>query len=470
MTVPAQGTNASPQGTTVPPQDGAAPAALPLMPPEVRRALGGDGTPRPDSEAPAPAPEGWRPSERTLRLGTVAAVAVVAAVLVGQPWLLALAAGLVCLLLLAGSGRSRPEQVQATAELSGRRCFEGEPLTARITLAFDGVVGWIDPGVAPGPGTELRSVDVAGTVVTLGFAARRWGRWSLGTVDLDLYDSGGLVRRTVRVELGEVEVFPLPVDGSFTPVPVRLPDRLGEHTARQTGEGIEVIGVRPHVWGERQRRIHWPSTTRRGSIQINQFAAERAADTVILLDAFSDLADPVSGSSSLDESLRVAAGLARTYLRSHDRVGIVSAGGRLYWLQPGMGETYFYRLVQTVLDVRRDLAFNAPDLNRLPPPALPPGALVYAVTPLADNRIMDVLGGLIERGNPIVVVEIPIGDPRVAPTDQVEQLALRLWRLDREAVRFSLIERGVPVVPWQGETLDLSLAPLLRTRLQGRAG
>jgi uncharacterized protein (DUF58 family) len=133
-----------------------------------------------------------------------------------------------------------------------------------------------------------------------------------------------------------------------------------------------------------------------------------------------------------------------------------------------MGEAYFYRIVQTVLDVRRDLAFNTPDLNRLPPPALPHGALVYAVTPLADSRMMDVLGGLAERGNPIVVVEIPIGDPRVSPADTVEQLALRLWRLDRRAVRYALVEKGIPVVPWLGETLDLSLAPLLSSRLGGR--
>jgi uncharacterized protein (DUF58 family) len=441
-------------------------SAAPL-PPEVRRALGGDGTHRPDSEPPAARPEGTRPSERALRLATVAAAATAAAVLSGQPWLLALAVGPACLLVLAGAG-GRPDRARATAEVASRRYFEGETVTAVITVGFDGTVGWIDPGVAPGPGTELLSVDVAGPVVTLGFTASRWGRWSLGVVDLDLYDAGGLARSTVRVDLGEIEVFPVPADGTLTPIPVRLPDRLGEHTARQSGEGIEVIGVRPHVWGERQRRIHWPSTTRRGSIQINQFAAERTADAVILLDAFSDVADPVTGASSLDESLRVAAGLVRTYLRSHDRVGIVSVGGKLHWLQPGTGDAYFYRIVQTVLDVRRDLTFHTPDLNRLPPPALPHGALVYAVTPLADNRIMDVLGGLAERGNPIAVVEIPIGDPRIAADDPVEQLALRLWRLDREAVRFSLVEKGIPVVPWLGETLDLSLAPLLRSRLSGR--
>ena len=480
-TLPAQARTAAPAGAgtpapvptptrtpTSPPAKDAAPV---LLPPEVRRALGARGADGDrDTEGPAPQPEGWRPGPRTLRLSTLVALAVLLAVLTSQPWLLALAAAPLGLLVVSGSGGDRPERAEAVADVPSRRCFEGEPITVTVTAFFDGTVGWIDPGVAPGPGTDLVSVQVDGPVVTLGFVARRWGRWSLGTVDLDLYDTGGLYRRTVRADLGEIEVFPMPADGSFTPIPVRLPDRLGEHTARQTGEGIEVVGVRPHVWGERQRRIHWAATTRRGSIQVNQFAAERTADAVVVLDAFADIADPVTGLSSLDESLRVATGLVRTYLRSHDRVGVVSVGGKLNWLQPGTSDAYFYRLVQTVLDVRRDLSFTTPDLSRLPPPAIPNSALVYAVTTLADSRVMDVLGVLAERGNPVVVVEVPIGDPRLAKNDDLEQLALRLWRLDRQAQRYSLVEKGIPVVPWEGGTLDLSLAPLLRTRIQGRSG
>ncbi|MBF9071396.1 DUF58 domain-containing protein [Streptacidiphilus fuscans] len=438
----------------------------------VARALDGQPQGVGHEETPARIEEGVRPGERALRLGSVAVAAVVAALLTGQPWLLALAAAPLCLLLFAALAphriTSRPVLAGGGVRRSSDRVFEGEPITARFTVAFAGAADWIDPGVVPGAGAELVSVETDGAQLTLGFVARRWGRWSLGSVDVDLYDLGGLRRRTVRVDLGQVEIFPVPAEGGLTPVPVRLPGNLGEHTSRQHGEGVEIVGVRPFVWGERQRRINWSATTRRGSIQLQEFASERAADVVVLLDAFADMRDPSTGGSSLDESLRVAAGIVRAYLRSHDRVGVVSVGGRLHWLQPGQGDQYFYRLVQTVLDVRRDLAYDTPDLNRLPPPALPHGALVHAVTPLADNRMMGVLGGLAERGNPVVVVEIPIGDPRVDGGNVLEQLALRLWRLDRQALRFSLTEKGIPVTPWEGGTLDLSFAPLMRTRIQGR--
>ncbi|MFH8900499.1 hypothetical protein ACH4HG_29505 [Streptomyces coeruleorubidus] len=64
--------------------------------------------------------------------------------------------------------------------------------------------------------------------------------------------------------------------------------------------------------------------------------------------------------------------------------------------------------------------------------------------------------------------EIPTGEPVPEPGDTVGELALRLWRADRDAMRFALVERGIAVVTHRpGETLDLALAPLLHTRIHG---
>ncbi|WP_435129091.1 DUF58 domain-containing protein [Actinacidiphila sp. bgisy144] len=432
----------------------------------VRRALDGrhDGT----AEPPPPPPPGWRVGERVLRLGTLAVVALAAALVTGRPWVLALAAAPLALIALTLPSGPRPEAVTAEAEVEPRRCFEGEQLRVRITVSYDGESGRLDPGVTLGHGVGLDHLAVGPHRVDLVLTAQRWGRWTLGTVDVDVYDRGGLARRTVRAELGEVAVFPLPGHAGLTPIPVRLPQRLGEHTAVQRGEGVEVTGVHPYVRGERQRRVHWPATTRRGALQVHQFAAERTADTVVLLDVLADVVDPVSGTSSLDETFRTAAGLVRAYLRTHDRVGVVSVGGATRWLQPGSGQGYFYRIVESVLEVRKDRAYRTEGLSLLPPPALPEGALVYVITPLTDQRILDILHQVRARANPTVVVEIPTGDPVVAPGDTEGELALRLWRADRDAMRFALVERGIAVVTHRpGETLDLALAPLLRTRIHG---
>ncbi|MFF9190395.1 DUF58 domain-containing protein [Streptomyces rochei] len=442
-------------------------APAPAPPPDagVVRALEGRTAP---AQPPPPPPAGPRPGERTLRLLTVAVVALSAALLTGRAWLLALAAVPLVLLALA-LPRAYVRRVETTATVEPGRCFEGDAVTLRISVAHDGDAVRLDPGVTLGPGLRLDEVVVGPSTVTLRHTALRWGRWSLGPVDLDVYDAGGTVRRTVRVEALDVAVFPHAAQARFTPIPVRLPQRLGEHAAPQAGEGVEVVGVGPWVPGERQRRIHWPSTTRRGSVQLHRFAAERAADTVMLIDAFGDVVDPVTGLSSLDETVRAATGLARAYLRTHDRVGVVSTGGTTRWLAPGTGDAAFYRIVESVLDVRKDRRFDAPGLERLPPPALPEGALVYVFTPLSDARVLKVLRDLRSRGRRPVVVEIPSGDPRVEDGDEAGGLGLRLWHADRAAMRFALRDSGVPVLRHVvGESLDLALAPLSAGRVGGR--
>ncbi|MEV5545890.1 DUF58 domain-containing protein [Streptomyces sp. NPDC052309] len=442
-----------------------APAPAPPPNAAVVRALEGRTSP---AQPPPPPPGGPRPGERTLRLLTVAVVALCAALLTGHAWLLALAAVPLVLLALA-LPRTYPRRIETSTTVEPSRCFEGDTVTVRVSVAHDAGAVRLDPGVTLGPGLRLDEVVVGPSAVTLRHTALHWGRWSLGPVDLDLYDAGGTVRRTVRVEAAEVAVFPLATRATFTPIPARLPQRLGEHASPQPGEGVEATGVGPWVPGERQRRIHWPSTTRRGSVQLHRFAAERAADTVMLLDAFSDVVDPATGVSSLDETVRAAAGLARAYLRTHDRVGVVSTGGTTRWLAPGTGDAAFYRIVESVLDVRKDRRFDGPGLERVPPPALPEGALVYVFTPLSDARMLKVLRDVQARGHRPVVVEIPSGHPRVDPGDLAGELGLRLWHAERDAMRFALRDSGVPVLRHVvGEPLDLALAPLLSGRVGGR--
>ena len=63
----------------------------------------------------------------------------------------------------------------------------------------------------------------------------------------------------------------------------KLPAGSASIPARMTGEGVEFAGVREFVPGDRQRRINWPATTRRGTLQLNIFAAERAQDVVVIV-------------------------------------------------------------------------------------------------------------------------------------------------------------------------------------------
>jgi uncharacterized protein (DUF58 family) len=425
-----------------------------------------------------------------MRLLTAAVCALVPAIVFGAWWCVPLAA--VPLLLLTAHGGSHPARIRAEVDVPDRRCFEGETLTATIRLAADAAAGWtrqeyLPPrlreahefGPAPTPsGVRLESLELTGAVITVRLLVPRWGRWSLGAVAIDVHDTAGLRVAVLQADLGEVEAFPVPSPDDTILVPQRFPDRFGEHSARMPGEGVEFIAVRPYVFGDRQRRINWSATTRRRELQVNTFEAERAAEAVVVIDALSDLPQPSATEdprprSTLDIAVRGAAGLAQAYLTAHDRVGVVTLSGRVQWLTPGSGNAHLYRIAQTVMDLRKDFTYETGGLNRLPTRVLPRGALVYVFSPLLDPGVVEAIRDLADRGHPLVVIDVLAHEPQpttAGKPDHLDALALRLWRLDRQAVRFVLGELGVPVVNWDGvEPLDLALAPLLQMPVAGRA-
>jgi uncharacterized protein (DUF58 family) len=220
------------------------------------------------------------------------------------------------------------------------------------------------------------------------------------------------------------------------------------------------------VPGDRQRSINWPASTRRGRLQVNTFAAERSQDVVLLADATSDVGEP--GSSALDLALRGAAAAARAYLEGRDRVGVITyQWGGVSWLGPGLGRRQLYRIIDSLLASNAGYARGA-SFRRLPRAALPPGALVVVFSPLLDQRFVEALRDMRERGFTLLVVDVLNAEPPVRWRRE-DRLAKRIWQMEQEAIRFSLRELGVPVVHWDGvESLDLPLAAHTRRPMAAR--
>jgi uncharacterized protein (DUF58 family) len=106
--------------------------------------------------------------------------------------------------------------------------------------------------------------------------------------------------------------------------------------------------------------------------------------------------------------------------------------------------------------------------RRLPRAALPPGALVVVFSPLLDQRFVEALRDMRERGFTMLVVDVLNAEPPARPRS-TDRMARRIWRMEQEAIRFSLRELGLPVVPWDGiQSLDLPLAGYTRRPLVSR--
>ena len=440
---------------------------------------------RADGEAPAAVGRGgavrvrWVPAPRSRNLVTAALLALAAAIVTGHPALVLLAAPALAALALMPR-RPRVDELAVDVTESGSRCFEGEDLTITATVRsgpepLDEVTIQLDtvPQVAltdPGQRTQtfLREAGSGQPSARWVVHPDRWGRYSPGTVRVTARSGFGGFQAVVPVALDPVEVFPRPVRMRPRLVPAELLRRIGEHTGRAVGEGVEFAGIRPYVPGDQLRDVNRAVSQRRGQLHVNQRAAARAADLVVMIDAFGD-AGPVS-ERAVDLAVHGAAALVSAYLRVSDRAGLVVLGGMLRWLGPASGDRQFYRIAEMMLAARYD-SFVIPDIGRIPRTALPPGTLVVVFSPLLDPRGFVALADLRQRGFPLIVVDTLRDEPPGQDGPPNARLALRLWRLDRAATRASLRGLGIPVLAWPiGTELDGVLAPLRQPPPgQGRA-
>jgi uncharacterized protein (DUF58 family) len=412
----------------------------------------------------------WRPSGHARRLVTLALAGLFVAVITRRAEFAGLAAP--ALLLLAPWRPVRREPVTVTVVLDAAQLTEGEQATLRVRIDQRSAAG---SRAGKDPGWDARVRLRPGSAVTAGgavpggdgwfripFRVRQWGTRDVGTAEITLYGRWQLAEAAVVVPVPPVRCLPRPARLDSLVLLSRFPARLGEHPARTAGDGTEFAGVREFVPGDRQRRINWPATTRRGTIQLNTFAAERAQSVVILMDVSAAVGPP--GATSADLAVRAALGTAARYLAARDRVGLICFGSRVRWLSPGAGQRQAHRILDLVMTGPED-GDPIDSVGRLPRAALPPGSLILVFSPLLSMLLVEALRGLRETGFATIVVDVLAAEPEPSRGRyrRMSVLATRIWRMEQQAIRFSLRELGIPVVRWDGRSsLDEPLAPFTR--------
>ncbi|HEY3551793.1 MAG TPA: DUF58 domain-containing protein [Gaiellaceae bacterium] len=385
---------------------------------------------------------------------SLAAAGLVAGLAFGRVEPVALAAPFV-LALVAAVAEHEP-RVSVRLSLDRERALEGEEVTATIELSSPDSVDRFEllvplppeASIEGGPARALLLRAGEERTVELTLRCERWGAFSFGPVLFRARDLLGL--RSWEGEAGEpqpLRVYPREETLRSLVAPLETQVFAGNQVSRVRGEGIEFADLREWQPGDRVRRVNWRATALRGSLWVNEQYPERNTDVVLFLDTFAEVR--AQGRSTNDRAVRAAATLARGYLQRKDRVGLVGFGGVLSWLVPESGTRQLYAIVDTLLASDIVHSFALRDVDTLPPRTLPPKALVLAITPLLDNRTASALLDLRARGYDLIVVEVSpleLVDPSFAAS---VELAHRLWRLSREALRWRYEQVGVPVVTWR---------------------
>jgi len=133
-----------------------------------------------------------------------------------------------------------------------------------------------------------------------------------------------------------------------------------------------------------------------------------------------------------------------------------------------MGLTQRYRVIETMLETGVEPTYTWRDVNLIPARILPPKALVVGLTPLVDPRFIAALADLRARGFDVVVVEVDPAPLVERGRNEIEELSVRLWVLEREVVRARLVGLGIGIARRGGLDLETALEEVRTFRRYAR--
>jgi uncharacterized protein (DUF58 family) len=349
-----------------------------------------------------------------------------------------------------------PLVVEGSIVVTDRRALVGDEIEVVMTIRAPHGSPWteIDLVVPDGmtlvrwsasPALRLRAEQTE--TVTVVLRCDRWGAFRPGRVRVVAFDRYRLFsRETVLAVPDVVRVHPRTERLLRLAEPRWLQGLAGAHRSRDRGDGIEYAETRVWAPGDRLRSVNWRVSAKRGTWHVSDRHPDRSADVVLLLDSFVEIGpDP---DTTLALAVEAAIGLAEGHLGVQDRVGLVGFGGYLEWLVPDLGTRQLHRIVDAILDTQVVLSLADRSLVVVPPMALPPRALVVALSPLVDPRSAGLLARVRGRGCDLVVVEVAPEPFLPAPESPAERLGFRAWNVERDVLRHRLRAIGATVVEW----------------------
>jgi len=291
------------------------------------------------------------------------------------------------------------------------------------------------------------------------YTARTWltnrGGFGLGPTRITSGDPFGIFRVTRSYPAkSSLVVLPLifPVAEFLSP-PGLLP---GGKAIRRKSLDItpHAAGIREYAPGDPMKRIHWPTSIRRGQLMVKEFEQDPQAEVWLFLDTHKNahVAKPDETResypiddllllrrrqvklppSTLEYSISITASLAHYFIEQRRAVGLVSALGRAFTVIPAeRSERQEAKILEELAFLRAESTYTLPGLVTAQMGQLPQGSSAILVTPMIWPELLLGVDSLQRRNlRPVVVLLMSQSFGS---------------RAHNEDLAKSLIERKVPV-------------------------
>ena len=150
------------------------------------------------------------------------------------------------------------------------------------------------------------------------------GRYPIDRARIAVEDPFGLERRDVELDApGALLVYPrlVELDTLFSEAGSRMQE--GRRLLMRRPSGFDLHSVREYEQGESLRRVHWPSTAKRGQLMVKDLEDSPRDEALVLLDGDAAFDVGTAPDSSFETGVSAAGSILRAHAGRGRRAGLV---------------------------------------------------------------------------------------------------------------------------------------------------
>ncbi len=270
------------------------------------------------------------------------------------------------------------------------------------------------------------------------------GRYAVEEAEIVVEDPFGLERVTVELPAGaSILVYPrlVDVDRLFCESGARTPE--GRRLLLRRPTGFDLHSVRDYQQGESLRRVHWPTTARRGQLMVKELEDSPRDETAVLLDADASTVVGAAPDSSFELAVRAAGSIVKSHAARGRRAALIVNTSRPLYQRVHSFDGDWQRALEILAAVEPD--GHSPVANILADEAGPAARAVEltVVTSALSPRLVERLAHRALGNNAASLVYVD-GASFAGDVSGVVQpaTAAHLLRLQRAGVAVLVVRRG----------------------------
>jgi uncharacterized protein (DUF58 family) len=274
------------------------------------------------------------------------------------------------------------------------------------------------------------------------------GRYPIESAKAVLEDPFGLERVEIALPVGEsVLVYPrlVDLDALFSDSGARALE--GRRLLLRRPTGFDLHSVRDYEQGESLRRVHWPTTAKRGHLMVKELEDAPRDETAVLLDGDAAAVVGVAPDNTFELQVRAAGSLLKAHaVRGRRAALIVNCASRAYQRVHSFDGDWL-RALETLAAVEPDgptpLAAVLADEAGPAARALELTVVTASLTP----RLVERLAQRVFQRHAATVVYVDGASFAGGPTQQLDPgVAAQVIRLERAGVPVAVLRRGEDLV------------------------